>query len=523
MDWMQLIVAAAVIVFLLLKYSRKEMDRIRKKGIRCTNPLPLLGDSLPILLKRIDALKYNIGLYDRFKGDRLCGIQMFGKPSIMVRDPELLRYIMVKDADHFINRFNWTNNSDVFLSKNLSLLQDEQWRNLRIVMTTIFTAAKMKDMFKFMEICSEQAVKNMALRLEEQMSNKGPSSNVLELEMKDYFSRYGTDVIASTAFGLEVDSFKNPNNEFYETGMILRNAFTSFPFFKMMFITWFPSLAKLLNITFFGKKVNDFFISTVSETIRNREKYNIVRKDVIHILTEARKGKIDTENQTELGKAKLPHFTDIDIAAQAMSFFFGGFDIMATALSFVCYEMAANPDIQERLYEDIEQVIEKNGGVTYDGVMHQMEYLDMVVKEVLRKWPPAIVTDRACSKAYTIPKTEDSPEVTLERGDIIMIPIVAFHRDPENYPDPEKFDPERFRDEKNTIKPFTYLPFGAGLRHCIALRYAAMEMKVALIHLIRTFQMVPTEKTLIPLKLSKNTGFMLQPENGFWIGLKLRA
>lgn len=76
----------------------------------------------------------------------------------------------------------------------------------------------------------------------------------------------------------------------------------------------------------------------------------------------------------------LIDFTDIDIAAQAMSFFFGGFDIMATALSFACYEMAANPDVQERLYEDIEQVIEKNGGVTYDGVMHQMEYLDMVVK-----------------------------------------------------------------------------------------------------------------------------------------------
>lgn len=68
----------------------------------------------------------------------------------------------------------------------------------------------------------------------------------------------------------------------------------------------FNHILQLLNITFFGKKVNDFFISTVSETIRNREKYNIVRKDVIHILTEARKGKIDTDNQTELGKAKLP-------------------------------------------------------------------------------------------------------------------------------------------------------------------------------------------------------------------------
>ena len=81
------------------------------------------------------------------------------------------------------------------------------------------------------------------------------------------------------------------------------------------------------------------------------------------------------------------------------------------------------------------------------------------------------MTDREVSKTYVMPKTENTPEFTLVRGDIIFIPIIAIHHDPKYYPEPEKFDPERFRDEKNTINPLTYLPFGAGLRHCIGNNY----------------------------------------------------
>ncbi|KAK6644070.1 hypothetical protein RUM43_000335 [Polyplax serrata] len=88
--------------------------------------------------------------------------------------------------------------------------------------------------------------------------------------------------------------------------------------------------------------------------------------------------------------------------------------------------------------------------------------------KVFQKWPPGLMTDLVVSETYTIPKTEDSPGIRLDKGEMIFITISALDQDPRYFPNPEQIDPERFRDEKNTVQQFTYLPFGAGLRHCIA-------------------------------------------------------
>lgn len=76
-------------------------------------------------------------------------------------------------------------------------------------------------------------------------------------------------------------------------------------------------------------------------------------------------------------------------------------------------------------------------------------------------------SDRQVSKPYKL-QIDGCPEVELNTGDMIMIPIYAIHRDPQYFPDPEKFDPERFNEyNKSKIAPYTYMPFGAGPRSCI--------------------------------------------------------
>lgn len=83
-------------------------------------------------------------------------------------------------------------------------------------------------------------------------------------------------------------------------------------------------------------------------------------------------------------------------------------------------------------------------------------------------WPPAVMVDREASKAYTIPKTKNSPEVNLKRGDSVWIIVTGLHHNPKYFPNPDKFDPERFNEEnKQNIEPYAYIPFGAGPRHCI--------------------------------------------------------
>lgn len=76
--------------------------------------------------------------------------------------------------------------------------------------------------------------------------------------------------------------------------------------------------------------------------------------------------------------------------------------------------------------------------------------------------------DRLVSNRYVIPPADNQPGITLEKGDVIIIPIQGLHHDPEHFPNPEKFDPDRFSPEnKHQIKPLTYLPFGSGSRNCI--------------------------------------------------------
>lgn len=93
----------------------------------------------------------------------------------------------------------------------------------------------------------------------------------------------------------------------------------------------------------------------------------------------------------------------------------------------------------------------------------------MFVTETLRKWPPFAVTDRRVVKDFTIdPKYSHEAPLRLDKSVVCQIPIYSLHRDSKYFPNPEKFDPERFNDvNKQEIVPFTYLPFGVGPRNCI--------------------------------------------------------
>lgn len=92
--------------------------------------------------------------------------------------------------------------------------------------------------------------------------------------------------------------------------------------------------------------------------------------------------------------------------------------------------------------------------------------------ESMRKWPAITILDREVSQSYAFEETETTKKIFLKRGDLVLIPVGGLHYDSKYFPDPEKFDPERFSDEnKKTIVPFTFFPFGLGPRHCIGIRY----------------------------------------------------
>lgn len=217
-------------------------------------------------------------------------------------------------------------------------------------------------------------------------------------------------------------------------------------------------------------------------------------------------------------------WSDDDLVAQCMQFFFAGFDSVSTALNFMCYEICVNDDIQDRLYNECVELKntleEEQRNMKYEDVQ-KMKFMDMVMSEALRRYPPAQANDRVCTKPYKL-EDYDGNTVTLEKGDSIWIPTYCIHNDPKYWEDPMTFNPERFSDEnKHKINPDAYFPFGSGPRNCIGSRFALMEVKAIIYYLLLNFRLERCERTQIPIKFKKGT-FNVATEFGLWIKLAKR-
>lgn len=215
-----------------------------------------------------------------------------------------------------------------------------------------------------------------------------------------------------------------------------------------------------------------------------REKENIFRPDMIHLLMEARKGRLKHEDEktyekdtgfataeeSAIGKsASKMELTDDVITAQALIFFLAGFETTSTLLSFLSYELALNPDIQAKLQAEVDEATkEGRRKLSYERIL-SMKYLDQVISETLRKYPGGFIVVRQCVKDYKIEaKKDNEKDFTVEKDCLITVPVSGIHRDPNYFPEPDRFDPDRFSEEnKGNIVSGSYMPFGSGPRNCI--------------------------------------------------------
>lgn len=143
---------------------------------------------------------------------------------------------------------------------------------------------------------------------------------------------------------------------------------------------------------------------------------------------------------------------------------FLGFETSSSLISFALYELALNPDIQQRVRDEVRHELDENDGkITYE-LINRLDYLEMVANEALRKYPPAYFLNRVCNKDFQIPDTD----LVIPKGTYINVNVYSLHYDSEYYPEPQRFDPERFTPENIKMRPqCSYLPFGDGPRRCI--------------------------------------------------------
>lgn len=133
------------------------------------------------------------------------------KPVYFIRDPSLIKQLAIKDFDHFEDHSLLIDeNVDSMLLKSLIFLRGQKWRDMRATLSLAFTGSKMRLMFELVCECADDMTKHFIRQAE-----KGQKQNY---EMKDLFSKYSNDVIATCAFGIKVNSFENGQNEFLLTG-----------------------------------------------------------------------------------------------------------------------------------------------------------------------------------------------------------------------------------------------------------------------------------------------------------------
>ncbi|XP_026324723.1 cytochrome P450 9e2-like [Hyposmocoma kahamanoa] len=519
-----LITFIAVFIIYIHKQAK---DKFRQYDVKFMPCWPIFGNTYNSIMAKKHMYEDIDAVYKAFPDEKYVGYIEATEPILLVRDPELIKTITVKDFDHFVDHKQFfPAEVDPLLGDSVFSMRGEKWRDMRTTLSPAFTGSKMRHMMPFMTEISQ----NIITYLKENVKENE------DVNMLDLTRRYANDVIASTGFGVVVNSVKDRDNEFFKLGDAVFN-FTTKQRIVFLLSGIAPKLLNKLGIQLFPEYTIRFFRELVSTTIDYREKNNVERPDMIHLLMEASKGKLkDNSNGNEkdnvgfatVDEALKPRgvtrkWTFDELTGQVFIFFLGGFETTGSTLVMIIHELAINPHIQDKLYQEIKEFKEKNGALTYDNI-GDLKYLDCVLNETLRKWSPAVIMDRVCTKAYELPPPrEGGKSFKLKPGDIVYNVVNSIQLDEKYWPDPEKFNPDRFSDEnKNNIKPFTFTPFGVGPRNCIGSRFAILTLKVLLFDLVSNYKIVKGEKTLDPIVLEP-FNFTIKPKGGSFVRLEQRV
>ncbi|XP_076759107.1 cytochrome P450 6a2 isoform X2 [Xylocopa sonorina] len=419
------IIYGAIAVVVAFYYYLTARNNFWKK-LKVPGPKPELafGNIRKVMFGQESLADFLTGIWNEYKNEPFVGIFLRRDPALIIQDPDLIKDVLIKDFSTFVDREFLAIDPADPLSDHLFVLKEKKWRPLRTQLSPVFTSGKLRGTFRLILQCSNQ----LESYLDKLVEKNEP------VEVREVAAKFTTDVIGSCAFGLEMNSLSDMESDFRRIGrQIFATDIIKVIRIRMKQIV--PWLNTLITRIVGPSEVTSMIMKITRETIEYRKKHNIVRPDFMNILLELKK------HPERLGDIEL---TDGLLAAQAFAFFAAGFETSSTAISNVLYELAFNHEVQDKLRAEIKEFEEENCGEWKYETIKQMKYLNKVFQETLRKYPGLPVLSRKAIDNYTFAGTK----LTIPRGTLVWIPVYPIHMDPTTYPDPHKFDPERFSDEK---------------------------------------------------------------------------
>uniref|UniRef100_A0A147BMP3 Putative cytochrome p450 cyp3/cyp5/cyp6/cyp9 subfamily protein n=1 Tax=Ixodes ricinus TaxID=34613 RepID=A0A147BMP3_IXORI len=352
---------------------------------------------------------------------------------------------------------------------------EEEWKATRTMMSPVFTTSRLKAMIPKIVATSNKFCTRLLLEGEKKAA----------VEISGMFESSAMDTTAALVYSLDLNTHENLDHPLVKC---CKGFFGNLGGWRMILLFIMSRVFKLLPFEFPSKKgteyVKEFTRHMAHQRCASKEKF----EDVLQLCLDAVMSGRSPDN------FKISESEIEDIAAQCMLFFVAGSDSVTVTLIWTAYCLALYPECQEKVIEEIDNAV-KQSGVTYES-LKDMPYLEAAISESLRLYTLDSLLMRRCTQETSVAGIKVHPGMSIE------IPIHGMHRDPEFFPEPDCFKPERFLPEnKEALVPYTYQAFGAGPRNCVGQRMGMLQAKATLACLLQKIEFQRCSETQVPLKL----------------------
>jgi len=464
--WVYGVLGSALLVKI---YIDRQWSYWEKQGIRGPKPtIGKFGNGTDIM----DIQRGNITPQQWVeKYGKLSGAYFGLVPTMIVSDVEIVKEITIKQFSRFERREKPSVFNRVIgkLSRHwMTLVDGSKWKRIRHSTTPMMSQQKLEKTLPLIENAAKILVKDLIK----------PGK---EYDTKEISSAYTIKAIMSSGFSIDPADKAAIDEAERHALQVIPEGSSLLTFFIYALIP--ESIRFALNITVYASETDRYFrglVEYLSSEYKRKEAAGEKHNSDFASMMMA--NEISEEKAASASKG----FTHEEILANAMLFILAGHETTASTLQFFWYLICMNPAVQDQIYEEIQNKEKFN----YEDI-RDFKLLDACIKETMRMFPPAPILSRYCSEDTTI-----GEGITVEKGASVMWFNTYFHMHPDLYDNPTVFDPTRWEgNESNTLQDDHWFAFGHGPRACPGTRWAYLTMKMIIIEMLKTYEIVPCANT----------------------------
>lgn len=408
--------------------------------------------------------------------------RLFGRDVFLVSDPDAIQYVLQKNAKNYVKSHTY-DALRVVLGDGLLTSEGEFWLRQRKLAQPWFHRERLDG---FVDIMARATAETIA-RWDEVAAQRG------EVDLHAEMMRLTLRIVGEALFSSDVDGAAA------EIGNAVTTALDTFDRFMGFVVIMPPWLRLPRNVPIPRiRRVKAALDDLVFGMIEHRRGSAEQRHDLLSMLLEAR----DDDGQA---------MTDRQIRDEVLTLLIAGHETTAVALTWAFLLLGDHPDAERRIAAEAAGVLD--GRAPTLGTVQELAFTARVVDETLRLYPPAWVLGRQAVA------DDEIAGYRVPAGSMIQISPYVLHRDPRLWPDPERFDPDRFAAPPESRHRYSYLPFGGGQRICIGNRFALIEAALVLAMLVSRYQIARVD----PAPVEAHPSITLRPRGGLRVTLSPRS